>query len=170
MLRAAVRASCSRASSRPHRNSHLPRLVDQVADDQEISGVACLPDYIQFVAQLLFDSLVNLAVALPGALASQLLEEFVLAVALRQRESGKIVLAEIYFQAAAPGDLHRARQSVLEICESGVHLLRAFQVKLLGVEFQPVGIVQSLACLDADQRILGFMMLAFEIVGVIGHH
>ena len=163
-------AARGRAAARPDRDAHLARLVDQVADNQEVAGETGALDNVQLVGQPLLDLRADFAVAADCALAGHFLQQLGLAVTLGQRESGQVVFPEFQLHVAALRDLHCARQRLRVVPENRVHLLGAFQVQLLGGETQPLFILQHLAGLDADQGVLGLGMLAAEVMGVIGGH
>ena len=52
--------------------------------------------------------------------------------------------------------------------EQIVHLVCGLNIKLVGLEFHTVSVLNGLACLDAQQDPLHFCVLFAQIVGVIG--
>ena len=73
-------------------------------------------------------------------------------------------------EAAHLGDAHRARQRLRVVGEHRRHLRRALDVELLRVEAQPLRLVHLLAGADAEQHVVGLVVLAAEVVRVVGGH
>ena len=78
-------------------------------------------------------------------------------------------LAHLFqFDIAALSDLHGARQHTLVAGEDLCHFGRTLHEKLIVGEFQPVGIVDRLAGLDADHHILRVSVVFAQVMAVVG--
>ena len=70
-------------------------------------------------------------------------------------------------EAALLGDGHRVAQRLRMVGEHRRHLRRALDVELLGVEAQPLRLVDLLAGADAEQHVVGLVVLLAEVMGVV---
>ena len=141
---------------------------DEVPDDEEVVGEAHLADGLQLVLQSFAQSRVDLVVALCEALLAQL-DEVVERVAvvghrvLRQEDA-----AELDLDVAALGDFERAAQRVVVAGEVERHLLRRLEVEVIGVELPVVRVLQRVAGLDAEERLVRARVVVHEVVDVAG--
>ena len=78
-----------------------------------------------------------------------------------------MVGTEIKFQVAATGDIHRIADSIRVGLKKGMHLVFGFKIKLIGSEFQAVGIMNGFTGLDAQQNIMGTHILSVQVMAVI---
>ena len=68
----------------------------------------------------------------------------------------------------ALGDPHRVRARLGQIAPQLVHLVRRFDVELVGVELHPVRVGHRLPGADAEQHVVRGRILPLEIVRVVG--
>jgi len=73
-------------------------------------------------------------------------------------------------QAAALGNIERAREHLRRVLEHAVHLFVALDEKLRTLELHASCVADGLAGLDADHHILGVGIVLAEIVAVVGGH
>ena len=76
--------------------------------------------------------------------------------------------AELDLDVAALGDLERAPHRVLLAGEVERHLLRRLEVEVVGVEPPVVRVLERVARLDAEQRLVRARVLVQEVVDVAG--
>ena len=81
-----------------------------------------------------------------------------------------MIFAELDLDIAAVGDLDGALHRSRAKFEPLHHLVGGFYIELIGVDLQPVGFVNGLAGLNAEQDIVGVIIGALAIMAVIGRH
>ena len=157
-----------RAAARTDRDAVRLGEVDEVPDDQEVVGEPHLLDRLELVLQALRQLGGQLPVALLQAFLAQL-DEVVEAVAtlgdveVRQQDP-----AELDLDVAALGDLERAPHRVLVAGEVERHLFRRLEIEVVGLELPVVRVLQRVARLDAEQRLVGARVGVAEVVDVAG--
>ena len=130
------------------------REVDEVPDDQEVVGEAHLADRLQLELQPLAQLGRHLVVAALEPLLAQLDEVLERVAAVRGRELRQQDLAELDLDVAALGDLERAPHRVLVAGEVERHLLRRLEVELVRLEAPAIRVLERVARLDAEQRLV----------------
>ena len=78
-----------------------------------------------------------------------------------------MVLAELQLEVAPLGDLDGVRNGLGHVGEGLFHLLRRLHVKGLGREPEPVFVLDDLAGLDAEQGVVGLVVLHVQVVAVV---
>ena len=132
----------------------LLREVDEVPDDEEVVREAHLADRLQLEAEALGQLGRRLAVASDEALLAQLDEVVERVPPLRHRVRRQQDPAELELDVAALRDLERPRERVLEPGEVGGHLLRRLEEELVRVEAPVARVLERVARLDAEQRLV----------------
>ena len=142
------------------------REVDEVPDDQEVVGEPHLLDRLELVLQPLLEiGRDGVVAALEPALAE--LDEIVERVAaFRHRELRQVDLPELDLDVAALRDLERAEHRRLVPGEIERHLLRRLEEEVVGVELPVVRVLQRVAGLDAQQRLVRARVRVAEVVDV----
>ena len=84
-------------------------------------------------------------------------------------ELGQQVSRQGQVQIAPFRDSKRVRRRLREIAEHPHHVFGRFEVVLLGV-FQTLGILDGLAGLNADQHLVGEMIVPAEEMAIVGPH
>ncbi len=104
-------------------------------------------------------------------LADDLLEILVdreVALSARDGVDGQLVLAQRELEVAHLGDLDGARDGVGDVREDLRHLLGRADVQLRPAEAHPVRVVDGLARADAEHHVVRLVVLAEEVVRVVG--
>ena len=157
-----------RPAARPDADPVLLREVDEVPDDQEVVGEAHLLDRLELEAQAFRQFRRGLPVALDEPLLAEL-DEIVERVApLGDREGRQQDPPELDLDRAALRDLQRPRHGLLEAGEVACHLLRRLEEELVRVEFPVRRVLQRVARLDAEERLVREGVLGVEVVDVTG--
>ena len=159
-----------RAAARPHADAVRLREVDEVPDDQEVVREAHLLDRLQLEAEAVGELRRRLPVALAEPLLAELDEVVEGVASFRHREGRKQDAAELELDRAALGDLERARHGVLEPGEVAGHLLLRLEEVLVRVEAPVAGVLERVAGLDAEERLVGVRVLGVEVVDVARCH
>ena len=87
---------------------------------------------------------------------------------LGQREVGELDLAEFDLDVGPLGDPQRVVARLGVVAEQITHLVGRFQVVLLAVELEALGIRQHRTGLHAEQGVVGLVILAVGVVRVVG--
>ena len=157
-----------RAAARADRDAVSLREADEVGDDQEVVREAHLADGLELEAQPLVELRGRGAVALDEALLAQLDEVVERVAAFRHGEARQPDPAELELDVAALGDLEAAAHGVLVSGEVERHLGRGLEVELLGAEAPAVRVLERVAGLDAEKRVVAVRVGRFEVVDVSG--
>ncbi len=88
-------------------------------------------------------------------------------VAVGHGEVGEMVFAELKVEIAPFGDLDGVRYSLGDEGEGLLHFFRGFHVKGLGRESQPVRVLDDLAGLDAEERVMRLVVLHVQVMTVV---
>ena len=161
-----------RPAPRPDRDAVLAGEADEVPHDQEVVGVAHLLDR----AKLELEPLAELGRLGPVALAQARLGQ--LAQVLRRRaalghvEARQVERVEVEPGVAALGDLDGAGQHVgaPRLGHERVHLLGRLQVEAVVRELEPIRVVERVAGLDAEHRLVRHGVGGGQVVDVAGAH
>ena len=140
--------------------------ADEVGDDQEVVGKAHLPDGLELELEPLGQLRRHPVVPLAETLLAQLdqIVERVPSVGCRKR--GQQDPAELDLDVAAIRDLERSPHRVLVAGEVERHLLRCLEIELVGLEAPVVGVLERVARLDAQKRLMGGGIGRVEVVHV----
>ncbi len=104
------------------------------------------------------------------AIHTKFAEIFFVSVAFRHRKRRQVIFIENKFQIAHICDFLRIFKRLIAVGKQLAQFLFTLKIKLLGLEFHPVGIIHRFACLDAQQHILHFRIFPPQIVGIVGHY
>ena len=141
---------------------------DEVGDDQEVVGEAHLLDRLQLELEALAELGRDRPVALLRALLEELDEVLEGVAAVRRREVREQDPIELDLDVAPLGDLERPPHRVVATGEVGGHLLRRLEVELVGLEAPVVRVLERVAGLDAEQRLVRLRVLVPQVVDVAG--
>ena len=156
------------AASRADRDPVLVREADEVPDDQEVVREPHLANRLQLELQALLELGRNLLVALLEPALAQLDEVVERVAPFGRRELGQQDVPELDRDVAAIRDLERARERVLVAGEVERHLVGRLEEELVGVEAPVVRVLERVARLDAEQRLVRACVLVAEVVHVAG--
>ena len=154
------------ATARSDRDAVALGEVDEVGDDQEVVGEAHLAHRLELELEPLGELGGDLVVALREALLAQLDEVLERVPAARRRELRQQDPVERDLDVAAVGDLERASHRVLVTGEVERHLLGRLEVELVGAELPVVRVLQRVARLDAEERLVRVGVGGVEVVNV----
>ncbi len=161
------RAGC-RAASGTDRDPVVLGELDEVPDDQEVSAEAHRVDHRELDLEPLGRlGRHRVAVALAQPLLGQAAQVVDLARPVRRRVRRDQDPAELDLDVAALGDLDRRRQRLRPFRERIRHLGVVLEVELVRVEAQ-LRLGERRARLDAEQRAVGVVVLASEVVDIAG--
>jgi len=88
--------------------------------------------------------------------------------AVRRREIGQEIFAELHLDVAAFGDFDSVGKGVGQVAEQLGHFLGRFQVLLVAVDTRPARIVESPALADADAGFVGVEVGLLDEAHVVG--
>ena len=108
----------------------------------------------------------DVAVALRRAGLDELDEVVERVAAVGRVEARQEDPVELDLDVAPLGHLERAPHRVVEAGEVERHLLRRLEVEVVGLEFPVVRVLERVARLDAEQRLVGARVLGAEVVDV----
>ena len=142
----------------------LPRVPDEIPDDEEVRREA----HVRDDAELVLEALGHLgrqhrAVPVAGTLEREVAE--VLGVgreAGRQRELGQLRLAELDLDIRPLGDPERVVARDFPVREERPHLGRSLEVVLVRLELEALRVVDRASGLHAQERVVG------DVVGLVG--
>ena len=157
-----------RAAARADADPVHLREVDEVPDDQEVVGEAHLLDRLQLELEPLAQLRRHLVVAALEPPLAQLDEVLEGVAAVRRRELRQVDVAELDLERAALGDLERAPHRVLVAGEVERHLRRGLEIELVRVEVPVVRVLERVARLDAEERLVRIGVGGGEVVDVTG--
>ncbi len=154
------------AAARPDRDAVAPGERDEVPDDEEVVREPHLADRLELEPQPLVELRRRRAVP-PDEPLLALLDELVERVAaLRQRELRQQDPPELDVDVAALGDLEAPAHRLLVPGEVERHLGRGLEVELVRLELPVVRVLERVARLDAEQRLVGVRVGGVEVVHV----
>ncbi len=142
--------------------------MDEVPDDQEVVGEPHLLDRLQLEAQPVGQLGRRASVAPVEALLTELDEIVERVATVRDREGGQQDPAELELDVAALRDLERPRHRVLEAREVARHLLGRLEEELARIELPVVRVLERVARLDAEERLVREGVLRVEVMDVAG--
>ena len=160
--------SRGRSSTRADLDAVLLREADEVPDDQEVVGEAHLLDRLQLELEPVLELGRDRPVALLQAFLAELGEVVERVAVVRRRELGEADLAELQLDVQPLGDLDAGSQRLRVVGEVGGHLGRGLEIELVGVELPAALVLQRVAGLDAEQRLVSPRVLVAEVVDVAG--
>ena len=146
-------------------------VVDEIVDDEVVFHIAHAADGGKLIFQpvAVFLGRVFAVVAQQTLVAHAAKVAFVI-LAIGGIEQRQLGVAKLKLDIAALGDLDGIGEGFRHIAEELGHLIPAFDIELLGGEFQRLLIIDGVAGLDAGEQKLHAAVLFFEVVGVIGGH
>ena len=147
----------------------LPGEADEVGHDQEVAGVAHRDDHAQLVVQALLELGRDRAVAPHQARLALLAQPRLDRLAVGHREVRDPELAQRQREVAHVGDPARVAERLGLVREQGRHLGRGLEEEVPRVELHPVGRVEVVAGPDAQQDVVRLVLLAMDVVEVVGH-
>ncbi len=143
---------------------------DEVPDDQEVVREAHLLDRLELEAEPVVQLRRRPAVPLVQAFLAELDQVVEGVLPLRDRKAREQDLPELELNVATLGDLERSPERLLVAGEVGRHLGRRLEEELVGVEAPVVRILERVARLDAEERLVRLRVLVPEVVDVPGRH
>ncbi len=172
-------AGC-RSTPRADRNPLLPRVANEIPDDQEIALVAHLLDDVDLVVEPALVVRDRMLEAAPIIETPKPRESFLeslshdVAEVLAQRERlGDVEVGELMFRGgevdvAALGNLDRVMERLRMIAENGGHLTGLLEIELVAVVAQAVHVVHVLPGPDAQENVVGVVVRLPEVVHIVG--
>ena len=160
----------SRTAPGAHRNSALFREVNEVPDNQEVTGEPCLLEYTQFVVEPLNQVGIGfhaLAEAVAQAFETKLAQVRLARLAFRCRVFRIFRNTELQFQIDPVGDLERIRDGLRMVREKSAHFVRGLEIKFRRVTHPPF-VGHHLAGADADHDVVGFVVASLQEMHVVG--
>ncbi|MGY3265119.1 hypothetical protein ACVWZN_001192 [Lysobacter sp. HA35] len=151
-------------AARTDRNALLLTPVDEVRDDQEVTGEPHLDDDVELGFQarrvVLFRAAVrrrHFVEPLRQSFARTVTQPGFDRVVARHRECGQRVLAELHLDVAAQRQRERVVDRVRHVGEDVDHFLAGAQELLRAVFARTLGVVEHAAGRDADARFVRFV-------------
>ena len=157
-----------RATSRTDRDAVSLREADEVRDDQEVVGEAHLADRLQLEAQAVVELRARAAVALHEPALTELDEVLEGIAPTGHRELRQADPPELELDVATLGDLEAPAHRVLVAWEVERHLGGRLEVELVRAEAPAIRVLQRVARLDAEQRVVAERVRRVEVVDVAG--
>ena len=158
--------SRGRSSTRADLDAVLLREADEVPDDQEVVRETHLLDRLQLELETVLELGRDGSVALLQAFLAELGEVVERVAVVRGRELREPDLAELELDVQPLGDLEARAKRLRVVREVRSHLGGALEVELVGVELPAARVLQRVAGLDAEQRLVGPRVLVAEVVDV----
>ena len=166
-----------RPATRPHRDTPISRILDEVPHDQEIRRESHLNDDAELVFQALAQRRIRryalAIVALKQTFFAELAQ--IIRIALfgftGTLRNGKLRQMEDLFGDAyvhSLRDLDRILTGFRKIAPKLAHLAGRLQVELIGIELHSVRIRDRLACSDAEQDVVCRGILLLEVMRIVG--
>ena len=162
-------AACARATAGPHRNPHAFGIVDIIKYDQIIVGVAHIPDHADLVCKAfsVFGRHLR-AIAALQPFKAKFFKVLLIGKAVRCFKIGQLCIAEFKIKIAHFCNFIGVFTGLGHIGKQIIHFLRAFQIKLIGLELHFIGIIDGFTGLDAQQDLLHFGIFFLNVVAVVG--
>ena len=158
------------AAARADRDAVALREPDEVADDQEVVREPHLADRLELEAKPLVELRRRRPVPLDEPLLA-LVDQLVECVApLGEREPGEQDPAELDLDVAPLRDLEAPAHRLLVPREVERHLGRRLEIELVRLEPPAVRVLQRVAGLDAEQRLVRVRIGGVEVVHVPRRH
>ena len=164
------KASRGGTTSRSHNNVMVPGIPDKIPYDQEIIHIPHVFDNIQLIVQAFFQFLHIPAVTCGKTVKAELIQILPGIVSLRHIEFRQLRHAEFNFHITAHGNLVGVFQGLGGIRKQSRHFFYGFHVVLAALVAHPILIRKPLACLHAQQDVMGFRVRAVGVVDIIGCH
>ena len=155
-----------RAAARTDADAVPLREADEVGDDQEVIREAHLADRLQLELEPFAQLGRDLVVAPLEPLLAELHEVVEGIPSVGCREVRQQDTPELDLDVAALGDLERAAQGVLPAREVAEHLRLRLEVEVVGVELPVVRVLERVARLDAEERLVRARVLVPEVMHV----
>ena len=156
------------AAARPHRDAVPLREPDEVRDDQEVVREAHLADRLELEPEPVVELGGGRAVALDEPPLAELDEVLERVAPVRHREARQPDPPELELDVAPLRHLEAAPERLLVAREVERHLLGGLEVELVRPEAPAVGVLQRVARLDAEQRVVTMGVGRVEVVDVPG--
>ena len=154
--------------------------VDEVGNNQEIAGELHFSDNTNLHVEPLFIgfrlfrgkavSLSDFPESFFKAVTGGLVEHRIKRFTFRHREVGEIIGAELKLEMTARGNLRRGPDGVRGMGKGLFHLVRGFEVELVGGKTEPGAVVNSFAGLDAQKDFMRMGLVPVQIMAVVGCH
>ena len=160
--------SRGRSSTRADLDAVLLREADEVPDDQEVVREAHLLDRLQLEPETVLEFGRDGSVPLLHAFLAELGEVVEGVAVVRRRELGEPDLAELELDVQPLGDLDARPERVRVVREIGRHFGGRLEIELVRVEAPTTLVLQRVAGLDAEQRLVGPRVLVAEVVDIAG--
>ena len=165
-----------RAAARPHPDTVRAGEANEVPDDEEVGGEAHGPDDAELVVEPLEhgggDGVpVALLCPLDAEMTQVLGGSVLIGLACElvgHGELGQADPAEVDLHVGPLGDEQRVVARFGELGEEVAHLRRRLQVVLFTLEFEPLGVVDEGAGLDAQEGVMGHVVLSVGVMAVVG--
>ncbi|CAB4643272.1 unannotated protein [freshwater metagenome] len=174
-LRNAHGKSRHRSGARPaagaHSNAVVFGPVNKISHHQEVAGKPHLDNHTDFVISLCCDPLRNtVGISDSKTTVHFFLKETCLRLALWHGEAGHVVGALIKTHRCPLGDQQRVVAGLGELCEELAHLRGCFEIELVRIKFEALGIIQGRTGLHAQQCGVSVSISGSCVVQIIGGH
>ena len=157
------------AASRPYRDAQTFCKIDVVPHDEVVIGIPHSLDHADLVFQAVDVGLRHVrAVAAFQAVPAELFKVGLIIHAVWGFVVRDLGVAELKVKIALLGDLCRVGTGLRYHGEQLVHLVCGLDVEFIGLELHAVGVLNSLAGLDAQQDALHLGVLFAQIMSVVG--
>ena len=153
-----------------HRDAPLAREAGDVAHDQDVLDEAGLLDHAQLVAQPLALRLAGVAVAVGEALLAEGAEVGGGGRPLGDAGVGQQRAPEVEADVHLFGDAGGGVAGAGEFGQQRPHLLLGAEVEGAALELHAVGLVDRGVGADAEQHVVGALLVGRGVVGVVGEH
>ena len=162
-------AARARATARAYRNALALGVVDIIPDNEVVVGIAHRLDHADLIGQAVLIGLWDVrAVAALEAVPAELLEELLIVHPVRGFVIWNFGVSKVEVEIALVRNFPGVGAGFRHHCEQIIHFIRRFDVEFVGLELHPVGILNGLAGLDAEQDALHLGVILPQIVGVVG--
>ena len=163
--------ACCRTAAGPDHYAMRFRPVDVVGDDKEVAAELHLADDAALVVGLFkhFDRRIAVVAAFEAFI--HMLEEqrgLIPAFGAVETRHERAVFVIVEDHVAPVGDGERIVARFGQFFEQVAHFLRGFNVIAGTVEFEPVGVVEPGAGVDAQHRVLCVAVRLMHVMGVVG--